>query len=817
MEIIWWDLLVLTMSRFLLAVLHIESLASQLNKAAVRNALDKLPQGLDDTYDEALQRIQRQGQPSVEMAYRVLSWISYAYRPLTVEGLRCALAVTPGHFTFDEDAMTPESTLVSICAGLVTVDTESKIIRLVHYTTQEFFERFRDSRFPTAQADITLICLAYLSFDHSSYEYIYYWEKTPFLQYATRYWRDHMRATPETGINYVNELIIQILLQPRTLRALLSYVYEGKRPWLGPLALVEDSNVPPLCAAAILGLESIVVLLLERDGDSTKSVIKDGETALHTAAYFAQLEVMKILIDHGASVNDHVWTPLSGAISSIYFRGNGMHSEEGAVAAVRLLLARGADVNLQSDYQYGYTFSPLIQAAMTGSIQLVELLLKYGADVHVRFWHGLTVLHEAHSGKPGIFQLLVDHGADLHACDDYGESPLLRLCHDHSREPEDTVRMLLDLGADIHSRNNLGETFLFRAAERGFCRMIEVLMEYGADIHARNKFGRSVLFSAIASPYYGADRVVPSLLHFGADVHLQDSAGDTALGLAAAKGLDGTVKLVLEHNPNINTCNGAVDTALTLAATNGKMDAVKLLLEHGANIHICNGTGDTALTLAAAREAIPEGFRSYYRYEAFHTEHAFIMAADMKSSLIAIEFLLNRGASVDLKNNAGDTALTLAAAARGNLDAVKLLLEHGANIDTRNGAGDTALTLAAAADAMLVEWTGYDGRRETIHNAILTAGGIKGNSTLIELFLDHGASINLKDKAGDTALTLAAGKGKLDAVKLLLNRGADAHAKNEAGDTALSLANQNGHSELHQLLLEHVSEPNQAPVGSGAE
>ena len=771
----------LTMSRFLLAVLHIESLASQLNKAAVRNALKRLPQGLDDTYDEALRRIDRQGQPSRELAYQVLSWISYAYMPLTVGELRCALAVTPGHFTFDVDAMTPERTVVSVCAGLVTIDPKSNIIRLVHYTTQEFFERIRDSRFPTAQANITLICLTYLSFDLPSYGDIEYRDKTLFFPYATQYWRDHMRATPLTGINYVNELIIQTLLQPRKLQALLDHEYERKRPRLGPLTVVADSKVPPLCAAIILGLESLVVLLLGRGADSTKSVIGDGETALHTAAYFAQLEVMKILIDHGASVNGHVWTPLSGAISSIYFRGNGMANEEGAVAAVRLLLARGADVDLQSDYQYGYTFSPLIQAAMTGSIQLVELLLKYGADVPVRFWHGLTVLHKAHSGKPGMFQLLIDHGADLHACDDYGESPLLRVCHDYNREPEDTVRMLLDLGADIHSRNNLGETSLFRAAERGFCRIIEVLMEYGADIHARNKFGRSVLFSAIASPCRGAESVVPSLLRFGAVVHLQDSAGDTALGLAAA---------------------------------NGKMDAVKLLLEHGANIHTCNGTGDTALTLAAAREAILEG---YCTFEEIHTETASIMAAAMKRSLKTIEILLDCGASVDLKNKAGDTALTLAAATEGNLDAVKLLLEHGANIDTRNGAGDTALTLAAAADATLVEWTDYDWRREIIHNAILTARSIKGNSVIIELLLNHGAIINLKNKAGETALTLAATKGKLDAVKLLLNRGADALGKNEAGDTALSLASQNGHSELHQLLLEHLSEPNQGPVGSDAE
>ena len=41
--------------------------------------------------------------------------------------------------------------MVSVCAGLVTVDEESDIIRLVHYTTQEFFERTQNIWFPNCR------------------------------------------------------------------------------------------------------------------------------------------------------------------------------------------------------------------------------------------------------------------------------------------------------------------------------------------------------------------------------------------------------------------------------------------------------------------------------------------------------------------------------------------------------------------------------------------------------------------------------------------------------------------------------------------
>src|SRR4051812_2859517 len=55
--------------------------------------------------------------------------------------------------------------MVSVCAGLVTVDEESKIIRLVHYTTQEYFERTWRNWFPKAQTNITEICVTYLLYD----------------------------------------------------------------------------------------------------------------------------------------------------------------------------------------------------------------------------------------------------------------------------------------------------------------------------------------------------------------------------------------------------------------------------------------------------------------------------------------------------------------------------------------------------------------------------------------------------------------------------------------------------------------------------
>lgn len=67
----------------------------------------------------------------------VISWITYAKRPLTTPELQHALATEVGHQDLVRDNISDVEDMVSACAGLVTVDKESDIVRLVHYTTQQ--------------------------------------------------------------------------------------------------------------------------------------------------------------------------------------------------------------------------------------------------------------------------------------------------------------------------------------------------------------------------------------------------------------------------------------------------------------------------------------------------------------------------------------------------------------------------------------------------------------------------------------------------------------------------------------------------------
>lgn len=135
-----------------------------------------------------------------EPAKQILSWITHAKTPLTTMELRHALAVEIGESKLDKENLPEIEDIVSVCAGLVTVDEKSDIIRVIHYRAHEYFERTHISWFPSAQRDITMTCVAYLSFDtfeagfcQTDEELTSRLQLNPLYTYASRNWGHHAR------------------------------------------------------------------------------------------------------------------------------------------------------------------------------------------------------------------------------------------------------------------------------------------------------------------------------------------------------------------------------------------------------------------------------------------------------------------------------------------------------------------------------------------------------------------------------------------------------------------------------------------------
>ena len=150
--------------------------------------------------------------------------------------------------------------------------------------------------------------------------------------------------------------------------------------------------------------------------------------------------------------------------------------------------------------------------------------------------------------------------------------------------------------------------------------------------------------------------------------------------------------------------DGDGNSALHKAASSGSKRIIKLCLRNGHDINARNNDGETALHLIASA--------SYLGQE------------------VLADYLITKGAKVDLQNNNGETPL-LVASQLGHDECVDIFIDCNANLLAVDFNGYTALHMAVA----------YN-RTETV-----------------KLLLQKGADANAKDNEGITALHDAAGKG----------------------------------------------------------
>ena len=94
--------------------------------------LEAFPREIEDVYQQTWHRIINAGSSyHCSLAKAAFAWVLNAQRSLTVDELRRALATCPDTYHFEEARLMPEATILAACRGLITIDKESKLVRLV--------------------------------------------------------------------------------------------------------------------------------------------------------------------------------------------------------------------------------------------------------------------------------------------------------------------------------------------------------------------------------------------------------------------------------------------------------------------------------------------------------------------------------------------------------------------------------------------------------------------------------------------------------------------------------------------------------------
>ena len=439
-------------------------------KGHIKHALQNLArgvEGLDEIYRLTMKRVDEYGK-------QILAWIVHAIRPLSTIELQHALAIQRDTRELDEDFLPNVQDLRSKCAGLVAIDEETDVVRLVHFTTQEYFRRTQSQWFPDAQTNITTACVTYLSFDNFKSGYCQSDEAfeqrlllNKLYDYAARNWGYHARKASTSCQDVTEFLQKQAEVQASSQALLVDAVYHFKG-----YSKRFPMNMTGLHLVAYFGLEDIFEPLLtiaKFDFDSKDAY---GQTPLLVAAENGHEGIVKLLLASEVNVNlqnDFNSTPLLVAASN---------GHEGVVKL--LLAATEVNVNLQNDYNE----TPLLVTARNGHEGVVKLLLTTSVNVNLQNIHSETpLLIAAKNGHEGVVKLLLATEVNVNLQNNYKYTPLLVAARNGH---EGVVKLLLATGkVDVSSKDNNGRTALSQAVTYGREGIIKLLKDYARDTTGR--------------------------------------------------------------------------------------------------------------------------------------------------------------------------------------------------------------------------------------------------------------------------------------------------------------------------------------------
>jgi ankyrin repeat protein len=513
------------------------------------------------------------------------------------------------------------------------------------------------------------------------------------------------------------------------------------------------------CAA--WGGSTVVVDLLLHAGSNANIIDTDGNTAVHIAAEKGfELVVTQLLVDTGFNVD------AKGQHNLTLLHFAAMNGHE---AVVKVLLDRGAKVSCE-DKLIGWT--PLHYAAENGHEAIAKLLMKKGAELNARAGKvGWTPLHLASmKGNQGVVNLLIQQRAEHGVKDNKGwtarrfaevkgHKAITDLLLDENINDNLDV-MVIDHLTPLHC--------LAMTREEPVTRM---LVNNHANLNLEPEYDETNVgwVPLLWAAKNGQDELVQFLLNNGADINVE--VGDhTPLDWAAKYGHAGVVIQLLDKISDINFNETKKDRPAPIhrAARNGHALVVKLLLDSGVDIE------------AKVNELTPLHNAAYNGHEA------------------VVELLLDRGANINAsgkKDRDADTPLTMAL--QGGYEAVALrLINSGAD-----------WTVPAS-------WYGC----KALHFAARW-----GLETVVQLLLEKGEHVDIETEGTEiegweqwTPLHFAADEGEEGVVKLLLRYGADTtrqvwYESAEQDMTPLQIAEHNSHEAVVKVLESEIKEK----VGGG--
>ncbi|CAD6447046.1 f5e6bcd6-6814-4982-8ce6-b018c14a97e8 [Sclerotinia trifoliorum] len=350
------------------------------------------------------------------------------------------------------------------------------------------------------------------------------------------------------------------------------------------------------------GYVNTVQNLLEYKADPNTA----GPSGINTCLWLAamncgSLEIMKLLLEHGADPNHELLEPpiLSEIIENVKI------SDMTKIKMFDLLIENDRPVDLERRDKYGLT--PLMVVGQAGNQSAVQWLLNRTASINTLDFENQSVLfHTILNKKWNVVHYLLAHHEqpqlDLLSSSDL---TLLELTMDHI----DELKALLDAGADPSFQDSCKRTLLNNAVVAQKEEVVGLLLEPARhiDVHRRDNAGWSPIMDATG--YIPNAQIARLLLDAGARLSDTTEGGYSPLHLAASLGRSDVLQVLLKqvllnfHQPDdLVRCGIKGRTALLAVSDFTRtedLECIRLLVRAGADINARDSNGETVLIRSA--------------------------------------------------------------------------------------------------------------------------------------------------------------------------------------------------------------------------
>lgn len=652
---------------------------------------------------------------------------------------------------------------------------------------------------------------------------------------------------------------------------------------------------PPTTIAARRNCASSVQILLESDSEADLSIKNiSGNTLFTCAVWTGNPRIIKMVLEAGGNLADTnnqgqtltqmaVYNHRHKAAELLIRAGADFNSGEkgdvhkhslrpplilaarlGALECARSLLSYGADPLVSCA-----TGTALYEAVTNNNIEIVRLLLEQEQKPDLNAHppkEEMLLMRAINTGNVDLVSMLIDYGAEVEFVvldGGFNSTPLSRACE---KGYLDVVKLLLEKNVDINYTGGVSVSPLFAAILHRKDKVVTYLLQdKRIDVHWARADGVNALIAAYRSP-----EIVRELLERGVSTDHYSSWG-TILHMAASN-WPKTLRALLEHDPKPDlerVCGDDMEvesdigcTPLQIACQYQSPECVELLLDAGANAKFRNKHGVDAVDILLQTDSYTEDTEQCLRLilsqpgqfdpeDVNAKSQTRLHMVKKKMPVAIVQLLVKAKVSLDRPDNDGYTPLAMSiregntgvskylinqgasvnvfgprfgsilhlAVTKGAIGLVKLLIDSGADceaVDPKYGSSLLYAALEIKDSSELQTMVKYlvDEAKVPINKlggelgyplikaADLTRTNYTIGIKMLKFLIQRKAQLNVTDSQGRRAVHLASTSYHADGIKLLVEAGAEFDVKDKFGRMPIHFAASSPSNSCVEYLLE---------------